>query len=185
MSGQLTFNQHPAFRDYGRTRHGGDLRKGQRKLWRPFDPRRPLHLTLRSERAKGHWSLLDCKNERRIRHLVYRFAEKNRVRIHKYANSGNHLHLLVQSKDQEAFQRFLKTISGLIARAVTGARKGKPAGKFWDSLAWTRVVNWGRDFRRVLDYVLMNEMEAAEVWRREWSGPEAVARHHATPRRRP
>ena len=167
---QDSFLQHDAFKAYNRSEHGGDLRKGLRKLWRPFDPKRPLHLTLRSQRARGHWSMLDPKHERRIKHLVYRFAEKNRVRVYKYANSGNHLHLLVQSKDPKDFQRFLKTIAGLIARVVTQARKGKPTkGRFWDALAWTRIVNWGRDFKRVLDYVLMNVMEGAEVWRREWS----------------
>ena len=169
MSRQLSFNTHSAFLPYSRTEHGGELRKGHRKLYRPFDPKRPLHLTLRSGRARGDWSLLDQKNERRVRHLIYRFAEKNRVKIYKYANSGNHLHLLVQSKRHQDFKNFLKTISGMIARAITGARKGKPTGRFWDSLAWTRIVNWGRDFRNALDYVLMNEMEGAEVWRREWS----------------
>ena len=169
MSRQLSFTSHAAFRPYSRTEHGGSLNHGRRKAWRPFDPKRPLHLTLRSERARGAWSMLDYKNARRVRHLVYRFAEKNRVKIYKYANSGNHLHLLVQSKRHQDFKNFLKTISGLIARAVTGARKGKPAGRFWDALAWTRIVNWGQDVRRVIDYVLMNEMEAAEVWRREWS----------------
>ena len=171
MSGQLSFKSHATFRRYFRTKHGGDLYQGLRKESRPFDPRRPLHLTLRSERAKGDWSLLDHKHDRRIRHLVYRFAEKNRVKIYKYANSGNHLHLLVQAKQHQDFKNFLKTISGLIARTVTGARKGKPVGKFWDALAWTRIVNWGHDFKRVVDYVLMNEMEGAEVWHRSWSRP--------------
>jgi REP element-mobilizing transposase RayT len=171
MPKQPSFFQHDAFKAYSRTEHGGDLRKGRRKLWRPFDPRRPLHLTLRSERARGAWSMLDHKHERRIKHLVFRFAEKNGVKVYKYANSGNHLHLLVHAKRHEGFGAFLKTVTGLIARAVTGARKGKPAGRFWDSLAWSRIVNWGRDLRQAADYVLMNEMEAAEVWRREWSKP--------------
>ena len=169
MPRQLSFASHDAFRPCTRDEHGGELNQGRRKLYRPFDPRRPLHLTLRSERARGAWSMLDHKNARRVRHLVYRFAEKNGVKIHKYANSGNHLHLLVQSKRHEDFKAFLKTITGLIARAITGARKGKPAGKFWDSLAWSRVVNWGRDFKGVVDYILINEMEGATVWRREWS----------------
>lgn len=173
MPGQLLFNQ---FKSNYRTEHGGDLGKGRRKLYRPFDPRRPLHLTLRSDRARGTWSLLDQKNERRVRHIVYRFARKNGVKIYKYANSGNHLHLLVQSKRHEDFKAFLKTITGLIARAVTGARKSHATGKFWGALAWSRVVNWGRDFRGVLDYILMNEMEAAEVWRRGWSGKASPKR---------
>jgi hypothetical protein len=166
---QLSFKQHTAFAPYFRTKHGGELGANKRKERRPLDPRRPVHLTLRSERARGDWSMLHHKHQRKVRHLVERFAAKNRVRIYQYANSGNHLHLLVHSKDPKAFQRFLKTIAGVIARAVTGARKGKPSGKFWDSLAWTRIVSWGRDLKRVIDYIQMNELEAEGVWRREWS----------------
>jgi REP element-mobilizing transposase RayT len=109
-----------------------------------------------------------------VRHVIERFAAKNGVRIFKFANAGNHLHLVVQAKRQERFKSFLRTISGLIARLVTGARKAKASGKFWDALAWSRIVNWGKDLARVQDYVLMNEMEGAEVWRREWSRPPSA-----------
>ena len=122
MLRQLSFAKYDAFRAFTRAEHGGDFRQGQRKLWRPFDRRKPLHVTLRSSRARGAWSLLDHKNERRVRHLVYRFASKNRVRIFKYANAGNHLHLLVHSKDHAAFKRFLKTIAGLIMYAMRNKR---------------------------------------------------------------
>jgi REP element-mobilizing transposase RayT len=185
MAQQSSFFTHPAFRPYSRKEHGGSLARGRRKEYRPFDPRRPLHVTLRSERARGHWSFLDPKNERRVRHLVERFAAKNRVRIFKFANSGNHLHLVVHAKDPKAFQRFLKTIAGQIACAVTGARKGAAVRKtdadpstrkFWDALAWSRIIEWGRDLRGALDYLTMNEMEAAQVWRREWSRPRAKRR---------
>jgi hypothetical protein len=163
------FKQHSAFALYSRTEHGGDLRKGRRKLWRPYDPRRPIHLVLKSSRAVGAWSFLDDRNRRRVRHLIERFAAKNGVRVFRFANAGNHLHLVVQAKQPEQFKSFLRTISGLIARAVTGARKSHAMGKFWDRLAWTRIVSWGNDLKRLLDYVLMNEMEGEGVWRREWS----------------
>ena len=63
-------------------------------------------------------SLLDSKHERRVRHLVHDTARRFRVRIYQYANSGNHLHLLIQAKDRLFFARFLRTLTGLIARAV-------------------------------------------------------------------
>jgi len=43
---------------------------------------------------------------------------------------------------------------------VTHARKGNPQGKFWDSLAFTRIVQWGRDFKRLTHYFLKNELES-------------------------
>jgi hypothetical protein len=46
---------------------------------------------------------------------------------------------------------------------ITGARKANPAGKFWDHLAYSVIVNWGRHFRKVTDYVIKNLFEAAGV----------------------
>jgi hypothetical protein len=64
---------------------------------------------------------------------------------------------------------FLRTVTGLIARLMTEARKGAPAKmKFWSKLAYTRVLEWGRAFRFAVDYVILNEMEAQGAWRREW-----------------
>jgi len=50
--------------------HGGELTRGRRKTARPLDPKRPVHLVLRSSRAKGPWSLLHPKNERRVRRVL-------------------------------------------------------------------------------------------------------------------
>jgi REP element-mobilizing transposase RayT len=143
-----------------RTEHGGDIRKGKRKLARPFDQRRPIHLTLRSERARGDLSMLKVRRAEAIDRLVKRLAAENRIKIYQYANSGNHLHLLLHAKDHRGFKRFLRTLGALVARLVTGAKKGNPTGKFWTALAWTRIVNWGRHLFNEGYYVIQNELEA-------------------------
>jgi hypothetical protein len=123
-----------------------------------MDPRRPLHLVLRSSRAKGSWSL--HVHERKARLLTHRLAARFHVRVYRLANSGNHLHLLVKAPTREASQNYLRALAGMLARAVTGARKGRPVGKFWDHLAFSRVVAWGRDFLRTRGYLVINELEA-------------------------
>jgi Transposase IS200 like len=116
-----------------------------RKLFRPVDPRKPLHLVFKSSRAKGDWSLRRFKHVEHIKKLTYSLAKQNQVKIIEYANAGNHLHLLVHAKDRNGFKSFTRTLTGLIARLVTGAKKGSPIrGKFWDSLFFSRVVEWGR-----------------------------------------
>lgn len=48
--------------------------------------------------------------------------------------------------------------------AVTGARKGKALAKrFWDLVAFSRVVSWGREFAKVVSYVGRNEVEGRAV----------------------
>jgi REP element-mobilizing transposase RayT len=146
---------------------------------RPMDPRRPLHLVLRSSRARGSWSL--SVHERKVRELTHRLARKFGVKIYRFANSGNHLHLLVKAPTREASQNYLRSLAGMLARAVTGARKGRPVGKFWDHLAFSRVVAWGRDFLRTRQYVITNELEAAGM--ADLSGRRAKRARHPVPRR--
>jgi REP element-mobilizing transposase RayT len=144
-----------------RKRHGHDIRKGRRKLSRPIDPRKPLHLVFRAERAKGAWSLRRFKHIEHIKKLTYFLAKRNQIKIIEYANGGNHLHLFILAKDRNGFKKFTRTLTGLVARLVTGAKKGNAVGKFWDTLFFSRVVEWGRDYFATKDYVIQNEREAS------------------------
>ena len=114
--------------------------------------------------------MLRVRKAEAIQRLAYRLAAQNDVRIYQYANSGTHLHLLLRAKTHQGFKRFLRTLSALVPRIVTGAKKGmpilgsrgakSPARKFWDGLAYTCVVNWGRHFFNGRYYVIRNELEA-------------------------
>jgi hypothetical protein len=90
-------------------------------------------------------------------------ARKAGVRVYEYATVGNHIHMVVRARCRAGFQTFLRAFAGIAARLVTGARRGRPTGRFWDTLAYSRVLHWGREFRRARDYVLQNELEALGV----------------------
>jgi hypothetical protein len=111
------------------------------------------------------------------------------VRVYDFANVGSHLHLLVRARRREAFQGFLRSFAGIVARRVTGARRGQPAGPFFSGLAWSRVVSWGRDYIGVRHYVFRNEIEGSlgPVVRRAFEqGPPRADRNpepRAGPRR--
>ncbi len=140
-----------------RLAHGGELAIKKRKIIRPIDPRRPLHITMRSTKAKGR---LNFRNHQvSIKRIVETAARRANIKLHMVANVGNHLHLLISFKKRESCQRFMREIAGIIARKVTGARKGKPFGKFWDLLAHSRVVTGFRGFKTALDYVFLNQVE--------------------------
>ena len=141
--------------------HGGDLRPGKRKTLRPIATDRPLLLTFKSEKAKGKWSLL--RREREVRERVNAAAERFNVKIRRYANVGNHMHLVIQAKRRWQVQAFLRVLPQLVMFLVTGARKGNPVGRFWTRLVWSRIVEWGRDWRNVCRYIEKNLWEAAGV----------------------
>lgn len=91
------------------------------------------------------------------------------IRIYRYANVGNHIHLLIRVPSRSAWRSFLRQLAGGIALIVTGAKKGAPLTKneadrgFWDHLAFTRIVRFGQDYRGVALYLIQNLFEVAGV----------------------
>ena len=158
------------------TAHGGDHTKGRRKTRRPFDPKQALHVVLRSSKARGEFSMLRPLHCNHIRNLVDRLKTRWGVSVYRYANVGNHLHLLIRTRSRESWQGFIRELAGGIAMIVTGARKGAALTRakttsvaesakraFWDHLVFTRIVRFGRDFNNVARYVATNLWEGFGV----------------------
>lgn len=145
---------------YGRTSHGGTKTKGHRKLERPLATNKWIHLVLKSDKAKGTLSLLSAKNQVFIRQLIERKAKKFGIRIADFANAGNHLHLKIKISSREHFQKFLKSITTQIARFVTGAKRGKRFGRFWQGLAFTRVLCSAKENLILSGYFAANREES-------------------------
>jgi REP element-mobilizing transposase RayT len=156
--------------------HGGELTLGKRKTFRPIDTKQALHVILRSSKAKGQLSMLHPRHCNGIEKFVQKTAKRWGVRLYRYANVGNHLHLLIQVPTREAWKRFSKELSGGIAQIVTQAQKGSALIRskdsatpesakrgFWDHLIYTRIVNFGRDFNGVCRYIIKNLFEAMGV----------------------
>lgn len=111
-----------------------------------------------------------------IRRLLNRLKARWGIAVYRYANVGNHLHLLIRAKNRASWQGFIREFSGGVAMIVTGARKSHALKRssaadisesakrgFWDYLVFTRIVAWRRDFDGVAAYVLKNLWEAAGV----------------------
>lgn len=149
-----------------RAAHGGSFAHGRRKEKRPLSLKRPMHLVLRSEKACGAWNLL--WHGRKVDALLKKQAQRHHVRILHYVNVGNHLHIKLRVYSRESFGAFLKSFSALLARAVTGARRGHALGekqgrvlgaKFWDSLAYTRILYSRFEEKILARYFSANALE--------------------------
>lgn len=134
----------------GRIAHGGEDSVGKRKTTRPYSPKAPTHIVLKSNRARGRWSLRHRKNQAKITAMIYVYARRFKVQVFRAANTGNELQLLVKSSERKALADYLRVLAGRIAVTVSGAQKGvKRIGKFWNHLCWSRLVKWGHEFHRV------------------------------------
>ena len=122
------------------TSHGGETAKGRRKTRRPLDSRKSLHLVIRSSKATGELNLLRPRNRKIVDEVVKKQSARFGIRIERFANVGNHCHFMLRFRGREYFPNFLRTVTTLISRKVTGARKGGAFGRFWDALAFSRVV---------------------------------------------
>jgi len=160
-SKQQSFFDKETKKRYSRTQHGGTPSKGHRKLERPLGKRNWIHLVLKSDKAVGKMSFLGAQNKIAVEKILKDKARKFGVSIADQANVGNHIHLKIRITSREGFQRFLKSVTALIARKMTGARKGKPFGRFWQGLAFTRVLKSYTEELNLKGYFYANRSEAA------------------------
>ena len=139
--------------------YGGAWKPGTRKIRRPLDSKRPIHYTLKMKRCWGY-PLSKKPVKRRVVLFEQALALKCRIKVHRSAHNGNHIHIVVSGRSRESFQRFLRGYAGVVARVISGAKKGKVKGKVWAHLAHSRVLNWGRDYFNSIRYVEVNQLEA-------------------------
>jgi REP element-mobilizing transposase RayT len=152
----------PSFGPEVEAQHGGTTRTGHRKTSRPLEPSLPLYVALRSSRARGKWSLERPATEARIQEILHTLCQRHGIKVFEYASGRDQIHLLLRAKSRAGFQAFLRAFAGLTARLVTGAKKGKPSGKFWDALTYSRVLAWGKEFDAMRKLVGDGDLAALE-----------------------
>jgi len=158
-----------AEKKYSRTIHGGEESKGRRKEYRPLAENKWHHLTLKSELAKDPWSFLTPKNQAIIRDTLKEKSKKWGVKIAEVVNVGNHLHIKLKFKYRKGFQNFLRSVTSLIARKITNAKKGNQLpkqkhkqNKFWQGLAFTRVLKTSYEVLQLKGYFKANRIQAVK-----------------------
>jgi REP element-mobilizing transposase RayT len=120
----------PGFEKSAGASHGGELSRGKRKTFRPIDPKQALHVVLRSSKARGSLSMLHPKHCNAVEKYVQKSAKRWGIRIYRFANVGNHLHLLIKVSSRAAWKSFSREIAGGIAQIVTEAKKGEALARF-------------------------------------------------------
>ncbi len=165
---------------------GGALLYKKRKSKRPLSKKDSIHLVLRSEWATGRDSFLAKRNHHGIKQILVRFSKKFGVKIYHQAITSNHLHLLLRITNRTLYTAFIKAISGQIASHTMGqqsfkvfasSRKKPAAGDgskastdatslhqipegFWQFRPFSRITNWGKDFKQCTGYLKQNFLEA-------------------------
>jgi len=111
------------------------------------------------------------------------------VTVYRWANSGNHLHLAIRIGRVHQWSKFIRSLTGSIARKLqaAGLIKNKSTSstthKLWQCRPYTRIVrSWKKAFKALLEYIRMNQLEALGILNardrdfyrelhRQWSRP--------------
>lgn len=139
--------------------HGGALAK-KRKTRRPLCSKRPLHIVLKSKQ-RNLYSHKVFLNKRIEVHAI-----KSGIKIYSLAINSDHIHFVVKIPNRDSYKRFIRALTGDLGRAL-----GKG---LWALIPFTRVLQWGRDFRATLGYLRKNREEVTGVRsyekRKNWYG---------------
>lgn len=144
---------------------GGTLLKNSNaKVKRPISTKHPMHLVLRSSMAVGEFSLSSNRVKKPIEGLVRDQCERFGIKLLEYANKGDHLHLLVKVGNRFTFSKFIRALTGVIARLVVGAQRGSPKGqKFWDQRPYSRIVDQDRGDSLIKGVAIKNHLESIGI----------------------
>ena len=178
---------------------GGSRLKGHPKTARPLNTKESIHLVLKSARAFGSQSMLHGHNAKKIHELIYNQAECCGIKVYHFVNVGNHLHLVIKLHDIKLFRKFIRAITGLIARQVLKKERGlakntsrneslpnesvsKIDNRFWVARPFTRLIAWGRDYNHVSWYMKKNMSQATsalktafKAWGFEITDPKMIS----------
>ena len=112
----------------------------------------PAHVTLRLR--AGLPSLRDTRVVRQVERTFAHGCERRDFRVVQYSLQGNHAHLIVEARDQDALGRGMMAIGARLARAVN--RVARRNGAVLAERYHHRLLRTPREVHRALRYVLLN-----------------------------
>jgi REP element-mobilizing transposase RayT len=133
---------------------GGSLLTGRRKIRRPLSTKHPIHLVLRTNRAK-----LFHPGNVEMNALIIKVAKWSGIKIYDLAVNWSHIHLLIKIPDRSAYNRFVRVLNSRIVLYFEQKSGWKLKGLF-ELRPYTKILTWGRQFVRALNYQVLNQIEA-------------------------
>ena len=110
-----------------------------------------MHIVLKSTKARGIHSFVNHRYK--IETVISTTSAENQIIIYGKAVNFNHIHLVVQLSSEENYKAWIRLLPARITQ-VMGYQEN-----LFDLRPHSTIVEWGRQFRNVLDYQLFNQME--------------------------
>lgn len=116
-----------------------------------IDVRRPLHLTLRLKEQ-----MPNLRQKRLLKEFQrgIQLAAKQGLYVIQYSLQTNHLHLIVEAKDNEKLARGAQSLASRFAKIIRRLKGGR--GSVFVGRYHLRVIRSALQMKRTLCYVLLN-----------------------------
>ncbi len=148
--------QQHLFREKVLNEFGGSLfKKGQRKVARPLSTKRPIHLVLKAKSAN-----LLLRNRITIQKRAEKLGRKFGIKLYAVAVQADHIHVALRISSRRMYSAWIRSLTGTLSRAIKGLK--------WKLRPYTRISRWGKEFRRLAEYLDFNDQEAELIigaWR--------------------
>ena len=122
---------------------GGTLNKGRRKKARPLDSKRSLHIVLKVTNP-----FLLLRNRITVEQLVQKVNRQFGVKVYRIGIEADHIHLSAKFTNRILYCRWIRTLTSGFVRQIPGLK--------FALTPYSRIVNWGRDFKNVCAYIHKN-----------------------------
>lgn len=142
---QLTLFSESVAREFG-----GSLLLGRRKTVRPLDTRKSLHLVLK---AVDSFKLL--RNRSLVERNLRSYAKRFELQIYDLAVNADHIHLQIKFSRREDYVRWIRAVTGAIARKIAGLK--------WKLRPYSKILSWGKQFALVRRYILTNQNQGSLI----------------------
>lgn len=123
---------------------------------------------MRTEWAKGRYSFLKPNVARSLEYLIAQCARRSGVRIYRYQNVGNHIHLVIRLRRRRSWLAFSRSFTSLL-KARLELLWNMKIKKLFDHRPFTRVGSWDWEFRVLSDCSLKNLLDSWGVERTPWN----------------
>jgi len=133
---------------------GGSLLVGKRKTRRPISTKHPIHLVLKTNGAK-----VFLPNQNWIQNLIRGECSRFGIKLYDFAPNWTHIHLLIRISKREDYIKFIRSLNSQIVLKLSKIKGEKMKGLF-NLRPYTKIISWGRQFKRTLDYQILNQIES-------------------------
>ncbi|MFN7823802.1 MAG: transposase, partial [Pseudobdellovibrionaceae bacterium] len=100
---------------------GGNLSSvGKRKGARPLVFSKPMHLVLKTSKAKGKYAF--SPTDHRLKQLIQKMGYKFGVKIYSVAQNWSHIHVVIKLPNRLAYQKFIRALTGAMVLKLKAAK---------------------------------------------------------------